>query len=69
MKGAKFQSPGSFAEFMAFLEAHDIVSPVMGHMWTFGEALDMHFPPIPDWMVNGLMIVILLYSLSLYHVF
>lgn len=58
-----FKSPGPLAEFMGTLEEFGIVKPVMGHMWTFGQALDNHFYPIPDWVVNGTCLVILLYAL------
>jgi len=64
-----FKSPGIFVEAVAALEEFGIVKPVTGHEWTMSEALDTHFPPIPDWMVNGLAIVILLYTLTQLHVF
>lgn len=58
-----FKDPGPFTSFIALLEEYGIVQPINWKAWNFNEAMDMHFAPIPDWVVNGLVIVILAYSL------
>jgi hypothetical protein len=64
-----FQNPGAIECFVALLEELKFIAPVTGREWKMGEALDMHFPPIPDWAINGLCIAILFYALLQYKVF